>query len=343
MKDAIRKLLIPALTSHTVSAIAERFLGRSVPIFSVHRLEQATKTASGVTPEHLRNCLAYLRAEGFHLASLEELILAVLNQAALPEKSVVFTMDDGFNDQADTSASIFIEFDCPLTFFVITDMIDRTLWPWDAQISWIVNNTENGALRLELSDESIEIKITDNASRITARKKIQAIMKELDAETLPATMNQLARAAGIEAPSGAPPPYEALSWDTARRLERQGIRFAPHSRSHRILSKLSDESAREEITGAWKALERELSNPLKVFCYPTGRLFDFGPREISHLKEAGFLGATSSLPGLVNMKDVTERLAFCLPRISLPDTMAYFIQCCSWIEHANRNRASRTN
>lgn len=339
MKDAIRELLIPALTSRPVSAIANRFLGRSVPIFSVHRLELDANITNGITPEHLRNCLNFLRREGYQLVSLEDLILALLNHATLPDKAVVFTMDDGFIEQADVTASIFIEFDCPLTFFVITDMIDQAMWPWDAKVSWIINNTAKTSLKIELPDESINLDITDSDSRNTARQKIRDIIKELDAETLPAIMHQLARAAEIAVPSTAPPPYQALNWNTARSLERKGIRFAPHSRTHRILSKLSGETAREEITVSWEALQRELSNPVKLFCYPTGRMFDFGPREISYLQEAGFLGAASSLPGIVDLNDHAEHQIFSLPRISLPNSMAYFIECCSWIEHANRNRS----
>jgi peptidoglycan/xylan/chitin deacetylase (PgdA/CDA1 family) len=154
-------------------------------------------------------------------------------------------------------------------------------------------------------------------------------------------MSQLAMAADIAVPAVAPPPYEALDWHTARSLERKGIRFAPHSRTHRILSKLPDEDAREEISGSWETLCRELSTPVKVFCYPTGRMFDFGPREITHLQESGFLGATSSIPGVVDLNGRAENQVFSLPRISLPSTMAYFIECCSWIEHANRNRPPR--
>jgi len=340
MKNTLRELLVPVLTSRPVSAIANRFLGRSVPIFSVHRLEQEVNITTGITPKHLRNCLNYLRSEGFQLVSLEDLIQALLNHATLPDKAVVFTMDDGYIEQADITASIFIEFDCPLTFFVITDMIDQVMWPWDAQVSWIINNTSKTSLSIELPDELIHMDISDSDSRNTARQKIRDIFKELDAEALSAMIRRLAQAAGIAVPSIAPPPYQALNWQTARSLEQKGIRFAPHSRTHRILSKLSGESAREEITGSWQTLQRELSNPLKVFCYPTGRLFDYGPREISYLHEAGFLGATSSLPGVVDLlNDDAEQQVYCLPRISLPNSMAYFIQCCSWIEHANRNRS----
>jgi peptidoglycan/xylan/chitin deacetylase (PgdA/CDA1 family) len=278
-----------------------------------------------------------LYKEGYTQMALEDLIQALLDHTTLPDKAVVFTMDDGYIEQADITAPIFLEYDCPLTFFVITGMLDQSMWPWDAQLSWMINNTRETSLTLDVRDEIIRIDIPDSGGRDMARRKLRDYIKEMDAEILPEIMDRLARSAGISAPATAPPPFQPLDWPTARSLEQKGIRFAPHSKTHRILSKLPDAAAKDEITGSWNVLQRELSNPLKVFCYPTGREFDFGPREITCLEQAGFLGATSSIPGLIDTRAQSENQIYCLPRISLPDSMAYFIQYCSWIEHVNRN------
>lgn len=342
MKDILRQILVPALTSRPVSTLASRLFGYGIPIFIVHRLELDGSPVRGTTPGHLRRCLKYIYESGYKPVPLEDVIQALLNQTALPDKTVVFTMDDGFTEQADVAASIFIEFDCPLTFFVITDMLDQAMWPWDAQVSWIITATRNAALKIDIGDESINLAITDSESRHTARQTLRNILKEVDAEQLPDIMDRLARAADVPIPATAPPPYQPLNWQTARNLEQRGIRFAPHSKTHRILSKLSDATAKEEIIGSWDTLKRELSNPLKVFCYPTGRAFDFGSREIAYLKKAGFLGAASSIPGQLDFSIQTEDRAFCLPRVTLPDSMAYFIQCCSWIEHFSQGIVFRS-
>ena len=108
----------------------------------VHRINFDGSSKPGITPDHLRNCLLYLYQTGYQPVSLEDLFSALNNQTQLPEKAAVFTMDDGYIDQALIAAPIFIELDCPVTFFVITDMIDQTMWPWDAQVSWIINHTK---------------------------------------------------------------------------------------------------------------------------------------------------------------------------------------------------------
>jgi peptidoglycan/xylan/chitin deacetylase (PgdA/CDA1 family)/GT2 family glycosyltransferase len=62
-----------------------------------------------------------------------------------------------------------------------------------------------------------------------------------------------------------------LSWDEARALERSGLRFAPHGRSHRAMEGLSDEELFDEIGGAWTAMRRELEDPVPVLAFPFGR------------------------------------------------------------------------
>jgi peptidoglycan/xylan/chitin deacetylase (PgdA/CDA1 family) len=149
-------------------------------------------------------------------------------------------------------------------------------------------------------------------------------------------LNRLAEAADVSIPVAAPASFQPMDWDLARGLEDKGGRFAPHSMTHRILSKLTRQSVEKEIHGSWDCLKRELANPLKVFCYPTGRILDFGPREIELLKKDGFLGAAATLPGYVEPEKDPAGQLFRLPRFELPDNMTDFVQCCSWIEHARR-------
>ena len=329
-------MFIPAFASRPVSALATSVFGRGIPIFMVHRMAIKGQPNTGIKPDHLRRCLRYLKKTGFVFVSLEELILALKNQTALPDKSVVFTMDDGFSDQSLAAAPIFLEFNCPLTFFVITGLLDRTLWPWDAKVSWIIDNSKQSLLKIQFEDELLEIELGNAEKKHRARQVVRDTIKEMDAERIPDILNRLTQAADVSLPETAPGGFQPLDWDMARELETSGIRFAPHSQTHRILSKLRRASAEKEILGSWETVKRELANPLKVFCYPTGRALDFGPRETGILKEAGFLGAVATIPGFIEPDKYSADQIFRLPRFELPDNMADFIQYCSWIEHAKR-------
>ena len=334
MKNQLKKVFVPLISSRPITALASRLFDHSIPIFMVHRMKSEGQPISGITPEHLRNCLHYLNKTGYNLVSLEDLISALKNQTPVPDKAVVFTMDDGYIDQALLAAPIFMEFNCPLTFFVITGMLDHTLWPWDAQVSWIINHTKKQLLKVNLGGDPVRVELGSRSKQSLAREKVRDIVKELDNELIPDILIRLAEAAEVSIPDVAPPDCQPLDWEVARELEAKGIRFAPHSETHRILSKLRKTSMKKEILGSWETLEKELANPVKVFCYPTGRALDFGPREVEFLRKECFLGAVATTPGVVALQKNPLEQIFHLPRFELPGNMTDFIQYCSWIEQA---------
>jgi peptidoglycan/xylan/chitin deacetylase (PgdA/CDA1 family) len=334
MKSLLNQLFVPILADQRISALATRYFGHGVPIFMVHRIKSEDQSIAGITPEHLRRCLHYLVENGYDFLSLETIIQSLGNREPLPEKAVAFTMDDGYVDQARLISPIFLEFNCPVTFFVITGMLDQKLWPWDSQVSWIIENSKKSVLEVALSDEVLRLDIDDAPKMRHARQTIRDFMKEMDAELIHEDICNLARAAGTPVPDTAPPDYQPLNWEMARELEKKGIRFAPHSRTHRILSKLGRDAVESEIRSSWETMTSHLDRPLKVFCYPTGRRLDFGPREIDILKKEGFLGAVSTIPGYVTNSMSPQEQLFSLPRFELPESMTYFMQYCSWIEYA---------
>lgn len=323
--------------------MATRLLGYGIPIFLLHRIAIDEDTCSGaITPEHLRRCLSYLVDRDYTFISLEQLITALANDRKLPPRSVVFTIDDGYLDQANIAAPIFLEFGCPLTFFVITGMIDQSLWPWDAKISWITENTRQHLLKAEINGHPVEISLGGKNDRRRAKRVLQDILRETPAAQVPAAVHSLAQAAEIEIPIQPPASYQSMDWGKARALEHKGVRFAPHSVSHHILSRLDEASVQQEVLASWETMQREMENPLKVFCYPTGRQIDYGQREIELLKREGFLGAVSTIPKLVGPGNYTAGQLFNLPRLTLPENMNDFIQCCTWIEYAKQTRQKGT-
>ena len=342
MKRLLKNLIIPVLASRPVSSLATSLFGRGIPVFMLHRMADKDQRCRGTTPQHLRQCLSYLRENQYTFISLETLIRSLNQQEPLPEKTIVFTMDDGFQDQAKIAAPIFLEFDCPLTFFVITGMLDQTLWPWDAKTSWIIDNTQKKSLPVQLHDETLHIQLNETGNRHQARETVRNLLKEVAAADVSAIVHQLAEVAEVKLPVNPPSTYQPLNWGDARELENKGIQFAPHSMSHQILSKLDRESCAQEILGSWASLQKEMEKPLNVFCYPTGRVLDFGPREIDILKQAGFIGAVATSPGYIDMEQDYKQQVFRIPRFELPDNMADFIQYCSWIEYAKHPNRHNT-
>ena len=334
MNTSLKRILVPALASRPVSKLGTWLFGNGIPVFTLHRMQTNAAPYTGHSPEHLRRCLQYLADEDYQFLSLEDAIQSVKDKKAVPAKSVVFTMDDGFWDQAEIAAPLFLEFDCPVTQFVITGMLDNRLWPWDDKVSYLINTTEQDFLALTLADESLHLPLANENDKREARDIVRNTIKAMAAESIEEVLVQLAQALDTPLPDTPPDYFEPMNWDMARQLEKAGVKFAPHSISHRILAKLDDKSAEQEILGSWKRVKEELHSPSPVFCYPTGRFCDYGTREIDLLRANGFIGAVSTLPGSMVMTNTSRNYLYNLPRYNFPDTFEDFIQCCTWIEHA---------
>jgi peptidoglycan/xylan/chitin deacetylase (PgdA/CDA1 family) len=338
LRELLKKLLVPLLASRQITAIAERLFESGIPVFVLHRLAQKDLAVAGRTsPNYLRECLDYLNENNYDFISLEQLIRALQGKETMPAKPVVFTMDDGYLDQAEIAAPIFLEYKCPLTFFVITGMLDQSIWPWDAQTSWLIESADEPSLQSSATLKKLGIDFDKYPGKRELRRSTQEALKKLDAKTIPDILHKIASETGLTIPDTAPPTYLPMDWDMARKLEDQGIRFAPHSVSHSILSRLDQTAMEWEIKQSWQTIKNELNNPLKVFCYPNGRPADFSTREIKILKNTGFLGAVSVTPDFIDQNSAKAiHQIYSLPRIALPDNMIDFIQYCSWIENAKK-------
>lgn len=329
------------LASQSVSDLATRLLGYGIPVFMMHRFVSDGADNGGHTPDFLRRCLQFLKNNGHTFVSLEEVMIALQRRTPLPDKPVVFTMDDGFIDQATLAAPVFSEFNCPATIFLISGMIDGKLWPWDDKVAYIIKNSTHETIEITIDKDKHSFTLDSEQNIYNAISSIQNIIKTMQGESITESLQIIADAAKVAVPVVAPDDYQPMTWDMARSLENKGISFSPHTVSHRILSKLTEEDAEFEIRCSWRRLKDELSSPVPIFCYPTGRVADFGKREIEFLKRNKFIGAVSTVPTFVNMENTSTEYLYSLPRYGLPDNFNDFIQYCTWIEYAKSKLLNR--
>ncbi len=334
MKNLLKYMLVPILASRPASKLGAMLFGNNhIPVFMLHRMHTGTHPYTGPSPDYLRRCLKYLVENDYNFVSLEDIIVALNDKKSLPPKSVAFTIDDGYWDQAEISAPIFYEFNCPATLFVITGMLDGILWPWDAKVTHLIDTSATKSLNLSLGDKTFNLPLTTTEEKNVARKTIDNHIKALDANDTDKLIHQLASATGSVLPDKPPQHFKPMTWDTARQLEQNGLKIAPHTVSHRMLSKLNKKTSEQEIAESWQRLKDELSSPSPIFCYPTGRDCDYGVREIDFLKKNGFIGAVSTTPSHVTKENSSLDYKYNLPRFSFPKEYEDFIQYCSWIEN----------
>jgi peptidoglycan/xylan/chitin deacetylase (PgdA/CDA1 family) len=80
-----------------------------------------------------------------------------------------------------------------------------------------------------------------------------------------------------------------------RDLIAAGWEVDAHTLTHPDLTAVDDERLTREVAGSRRALRSRFGVPVDFFCYPSGR---YDERVIVAVKRAGFLGATTTVPGL---------------------------------------------
>jgi peptidoglycan/xylan/chitin deacetylase (PgdA/CDA1 family) len=244
----------------------------------------------------------------------------------------VFTIDDGFIDHHDIAAPLFSEFDIPLTFFLVTDFIDGKLWPWDDQVSYAIEHARHGEYEISLQGRTVKLKLASAADKHRAINDLRQQLKQHDNSQLYTLIDTLYTVLQVEQPASTPRQYLPMSWQQANTLAENGHCVAAHTRSHRILSRLTDEAAEQEITQSIQRVNAMISRPSAVFAYPTGRLSDFTAREHGVLERNNIVTTVSTecAPYIYN-KHVSDDIQR-LPRLAMPTSHTDFIQYLGWIE-----------
>jgi peptidoglycan/xylan/chitin deacetylase (PgdA/CDA1 family) len=89
-----------------------------------------------------------------------------------------------------------------------------------------------------------------------------------------------------------------MTRDQLRGLHRAGVEIGGHTITHPILTSISDEDARREISAGKAELEAIIGAPVKLFAFPNGKPnVDYARRHVEMVREAGFDAAFSTVWG----------------------------------------------
>lgn len=320
--------LVRVLGTRPFLSLGEKIVGNTVPIFMLHRFASPSLGVDGHDPDFLRWALEYLRSNKFNFVSVEDVAKSLRGQCVLPPRPVAFSLDDGFCDQADIGGRIFADYDCPATYFVTTGFANNEIWFWDSKVEYMLDQCDDRNL------ERLDYRFRSFGEMQTSRKELAIKMirnlKSQSLEDINKTLKGWSEQLEVELPEKAPEKFAPASWGTLDEIQRFGMKIAPHTYSHPLLSREEDDVSSNEIARSADDLQNHLGDYSNVFAYPVGRAEDFGNREERFVEQLGFLGAVSAIPGSVD-RSCRDSL-FSMPRFGFPDTKKDLIQYASWIE-----------
>jgi peptidoglycan/xylan/chitin deacetylase (PgdA/CDA1 family) len=306
--------------------------GRAV-IFMLHRFRHAEMGIEGLDVADVRRGLEYLRRKRYELVPVAEVFERLAGRGRALDRTVAFTMDDGYLDQATVGGDVFAAYDCPVTTFVTTGFLDGQLWLWWDRIEHVFRRTRRRQLGIDLASRRVDYRWDDAPGRMRAQLDFIERCKEVADAEKHAAIGRLAAEAEVDLPDRPPEQYRPMSWDDLRACEKRGMTFGPHTVTHPILGRATLVDAHREIAESWARLRSEALQPVPVFCYPNGRWRDFGSREVGALKRLGLAGALVGEAGYADVHSFRrDEGPFRVRRFHFPDTIADLIQLVSGVE-----------
>jgi peptidoglycan/xylan/chitin deacetylase (PgdA/CDA1 family) len=297
------------------SPAAERVLhaihGSRPRILTYHRFPQSAI-------ENFERQCAYLR-RAYSPISLDQLLEAIRDGRPLPARSLAVTIDDGYRDVYERGAPVLRRYGIPATVFAVSRFLDGGFWLWWDAILYAFLNSPLPFADIELPGcGPLRVALGGPGERTSLAGRISVFLARRDNSEACNWRRHIAEQLQVSIPECPVAPYDAISWDEARKLGSDGITFGSHTVNHYVIGTLpSVDSRRVEIFDSKKRMEQMLDRRLDHFCFPNGGIGDFSHADVALVKEAGYSSSATTMLGLL----YPEADVFQLPRINVDATM----------------------
>lgn len=309
MKKQIVNLLsrLPFINSY-FSGLATIFMLHRVHPFEDNKL--LPNENMKVSPKFLEKFIVKLKSKGYEFISLDRLY-EILKNGEKVEKQIIFTLDDGYEDNYEIAYPIFKKYNVPFAVYITTSFPEKKaiLW-WYILEDLIIENSE-----IVLFDDSKYICKTEE-EKIDTFLKIREIIISFKQENFLEKLNELFVNYKIDWFLKCD--ELAMSWDEIKKLsEDEIVTIAGHTKNHYALNRLIKDGVIKEIVEANELIESKINKKIEHFAYPFGSRNEIGQREFDIIKSLNFKTVTTTRKGNIYYKHVNY--LECLPRIMLTE------------------------
>jgi peptidoglycan/xylan/chitin deacetylase (PgdA/CDA1 family) len=214
--DAIRPgetVVIPLRETNRVGVHWTAF--QTIPILCYHRFGTRSSQLT-VTPATFETQMEYLARNGYHVVPLARLTGFLDGKEALPRKSVVVTIDDGYRSTYDIAYPILKKYGFPATVFLYSDFVgasDALTWPQMKEMA------DSGLIDIQPHSKT-HANLALRVPEETDAKYRERVRREVDAP-----IGVIQERLGIRSTAYAFP-YGDVNETVLDQLKRQGVRLA---------------------------------------------------------------------------------------------------------------------
>ena len=289
---------------------------KSLTVVNYHRIDSpqradfdSFKPNVSATPQDFERQMEYL-AKWFNVVSLKDVIEWLDDRKDLPPYAALITFDDGYLDNYTSAFPILRKYNFPALIFLTTGHIGTDVpFYWD-MAAYCFSHTEND--HVTFPDGHVEGWSTQQQLEQVSKNWIE-VMKTLPQAEKQIYVQNLPVLLGVSIPTGF---FQKLmmDWDQVREMHKGKVEFGAHTMRHPILTRISLDQVKEEITGSKTRIEEELGERVLGFAYPNGQASDWNEGIERIVANAGLRAAFTLLSGPSSLDEV-KRNPFAIRRI----------------------------
>lgn len=201
------------------------------------------------------------------------------------KKMATVLFDDGYKDNIEYAAPILKELNCPASFYVVTDCINKNIPTW----TYILDNflTKTRAEKIEFPFDFVPEKFKSVQTKIN--KKLNPVINELkpwmkklsNPQRLLILQSLTDQCRDVQTPE-----KKMMNWDDVRQLQSDGFIIGSHSHTHPCLSSLTDiAEIKDELNLSREKIRAETGQSPQTISYPMN---DYDERVMRVAKEEGY-------------------------------------------------------
>jgi peptidoglycan/xylan/chitin deacetylase (PgdA/CDA1 family) len=241
--------------------------------------------------------------ERFEILSFAQL-LARWNDNEWDERKgyCVLTFDDGWLDNYRHAFPILKKYHVPGTIFLPTNYIGSNEWFWPEKFAYLLarlgqtsmtqaQRKRAGGVIAQLSGLANQTVDGQHGVSLDTVWEVIGRCKLAPPGEIQSGINKLSEILEVSVP------HERLTinWSEVAEMAENGISFGSHSCSHHLLTRLNEETVRQELQESDRLLRTLPVGYLPVFCYPNG---DNNDAIQSLVKQAQYVAAVGTRPGV---------------------------------------------
>jgi peptidoglycan/xylan/chitin deacetylase (PgdA/CDA1 family) len=268
------------------------------------------KTSQKVFEQQLK----FLRAR-YNFIKFEDYLYALSSEhKSLPSNPLLITIDDGYTDNYRYAYPVLMKHKVPATIFLSTDFISNRAWLWSNRLEYTLKNSQRTKFSYLLGDREASYQVDSFIGWHKAQLDIFNYCRTLANADKDLFLDQLALDLKVSVPDEVTSEFQPLTWGQIKEMQNNGISYGSHGHTHSICSRLSSADLLAELVVSKNEIEKNVSVPVEVFCYPNGQPEDYSSDVVRQVENVGYRAAVTTVVGSNVMGTSTQ---FSLKRFSL--------------------------